>query len=91
VWETTDPDGRLVTLTQLSWRHIVERHPELGVGRDVVLAAVAVPDERLMGREVGEEWFYRRGAGPSRWMRVVVHYERGSGRILTAFPRRSLP
>ena len=38
------------------------------------------PDERLAGHEAGEEWFYRRGAGPSRWMRVVVHYERGSGR-----------
>ena len=58
-------------------------------GRDVVLTA-----ERwahVLDRQPHEEWFYRRGAGPSFWIRVVVHYERGYGLVVTAFPRRSFP
>jgi hypothetical protein len=74
-----------------SWRHIVNGHPELDVVPDVILDAVAAPDQRSPGRETGEEWFYRGGVGPSRWLRVVVHYEHEHGRIVTAFPRRAFP
>jgi len=45
----------------------------------------------MPGRHHGEEWFYLEGAGPSRWLKVVVHYEGKSGRIVTAFGRRSMP
>ena len=91
MWETVDPEGRRVVLTQLSWLHIVERHPELGVEHTVLLGTVTRPDRRLPGRDPAEEWYYRSGVGPSRWLRVVVHYERDEGLIVTAFPRRSLP
>jgi hypothetical protein len=91
VWETRDPDGRDVILDRAAWSHVLARHPHLGVAPEVVLAAVALPDARASGRRPGEEWYYLRGAGPSSWIKVVVHYEHGGGVIVTAFPRRSFP
>jgi len=91
VWETIDPDGRHVLLTRERWLHILERHQELEVDPDVILGAVADPDRRVAGPEMGEEWFYSSGFGPSRWLRVVVHCEKDRGRIVTVFPRRSFP
>ncbi|MEX2645347.1 MAG: hypothetical protein WD249_03700 [Gaiellaceae bacterium] len=91
MWETIDPDGRRVVLTHERWRHIVEEHEELGLEPSDILAVVAEPEHRLPGRGPQEEWFYRGGAGPSRWVKVVVHYEQTFGRIVTAFPRRALP
>ena len=92
MWETTDPDGHWVVLESARWRHVREDHPHLAVHVQVLLEIVAAPDQRLPGREAGEEWFYghNRG-GPSSWIKVVVHYERVRGRIVTAFPRRSFP
>jgi hypothetical protein len=44
--------------------------------------AVESPSEVLEGRTPDEEWFYLAGAGPSRWLKVVVVFDRaGSGRI----------
>ena len=91
MWETVDPDGRRVVLSFDRWRHIVERHDELGRRRSAILLAVSHPDRCIPGRWVGEEWFFRRTAHPSRWLKVVVHYERDEGRIMTAFPRRRFP
>jgi len=91
VWETVDPDGRRVALTWSRWSHIRRKHRNLGIARDVLLDIVAAPDERISGREEGEEWFYRRGVGPSAWVKVVVHFDREHGVIATAFPRRSFP
>ena len=91
MWETIDPDGRRVVLSFGRWRHILNEHGELGRQRDAVLETVFQPDERLHGRERGEEWFYRRTTAPSRWLKVVVHYEGDVGRIVTAFPRRRFP
>ena len=91
MWETIDPDGRRVVLSFSRWRHIVDKPGELERRRDAVLEAVARPDERHPGRKAYEEWFYRRTARPSRWIRVVVHYEGDRGLIVTAFPRRLFP
>ena len=91
MWETVDPDGRRVVLTFERWRHIVDTHGELRRHRATVLAAVGHPDERVQARRPNQEWFY--GSMPHRrqWVRVVVHYERDRGFIVTAFPRRSVP
>jgi hypothetical protein len=78
-------------LTQERWAHIELGHPELGGIVDGVLATVASPHMRRSGRGPNEEWFYRRGVGPSRWLKVVVLYEGSRGFIVTAHPRRSLP
>ena len=86
-----DPDGRTVLLTPRAWRHILSRHEELGINAEAILDIVAQPDRRAYEPTTGEEWFYRSGIGPSRWIRVVVHYEADSGRVTTAFPRRRFP
>jgi hypothetical protein len=91
MWETVDPEGRRVVLSSERWRHICERHPYIDLGPEDVIGAVGQPDARVLGRTTYEEWFYREEAGPSRWIRVVVHYEGGRGFVVTAFPRRSLP
>ena len=91
MWETVDPDGRRVVLTFARWRHIVERHPELAHQRVRILGAVEAPDRQLNGRRRDERWFYGRGIGPSRYVKVVVHYEGDHGRIATAFPRGAFP
>jgi hypothetical protein len=91
MWETHDPEGRLVVLGWDGWQHILQRHADIGVPRRALLEAVAHPDARHSGRDTGEEWFYARHVGPSAWLRVVVHYEGDRGLIVTAFARRSFP
>jgi hypothetical protein len=91
VWSVRDPEGFEVVLDWEGWNHILRRHPYIGVGPQDIVAVVARPDERVPGREAGERWYYRRGLGPSAWIRVVVHYEHDRGLVVTAFPRRSFP
>ena len=86
-----DPDGRQVLLDMDGWEHIVRRHPELASHQASVVAAVQVPTLRRQGRVGGEHWFYLQGSGVSRWLKVVVRYTGSQGRIVTAFPRRSIP
>ena len=80
-----------MVLTDEGWGHIVRKHPEITRLRAVIVGTVAAPDESIAGHLSGEEWFYRQGAGPARWLRVVVHYEADMGVIVTGFSRRSFP
>ena len=91
VWETIDPDGRRVVLDAAGWRHVIARHDDLTLHREDLLRAVAEPTRRASGSRENEEFFYLAEAGPSRWIKVVVHYDHGLGRITTAFPRRRFP
>jgi hypothetical protein len=92
-----DIDGRAVDLTEERWHHIIGAeprragHPELARYRADVMRAVQTPDLRLPGRRAGEEWFYLGDVGPSRFLKVVVAYHGGRGRVITAFARRSAP
>ncbi len=91
VWETTDPEGVRVLLTGSTWRHIVHRHPELERSRAAILGAVRFPETTRSGHARNEEWFYGRSAGPTRWVRVVVHYHDDRDLITTAIPRTEVP
>ncbi len=87
-----DPQGRAVELTRERWAHIVDGPPELARHQADVLSTVTSPSRQAKGHREGEEWFYHDGAGPSRWLKVVVLYGQGAaGFIVTAFPRRRLP
>lgn len=89
---TRDPRGREVVLAAERWDHIIDGHPELKRYESDILRAIETPSETAPGREPDEEWFYLADAGPSRWLKVVVVFDTaGSGRIITAFPRRSKP
>ena len=91
VWETTDPDGRRIVLSAERWLHVLEDHEELGDELAALLSGLAAPAIRRRGRWPDEKWFYLAGPGPTRFVKVVVHYEHGVGRIVTAFPRRAFP
>lgn len=73
------------------WLHILEDHEELGDELETILSGLSAPAVRRHGRWTDEEWFYLAGPGPTRFVKVVVHYEHGEGRIVTAFPRRAFP
>jgi hypothetical protein len=89
---TRDSRGRDVVLSIERWQHIIDAHPEIEAHEEDVLRAIASPTAVLAGRESDEEWFYLEGAGPSRWLKVVVSFDGPqSGRIITAFARRRKP
>jgi hypothetical protein len=81
-----DPQDRDVLLDTERWDHIIDGHPELGEIQDEILRAIESPTDVLKGRTSDEEWFYLEGAGPSRWLKVVVAFDQANGgRIITAF------
>ena len=86
-----DPDGRPVVLTAERWAHVLDGHPELAPYQAQLLAAVRAPTDRRPGRVPDEVWCFLATDRPSRWLQVVVHYQAGRGRIVTAFARRALP
>lgn len=87
-----DPQGREVLLSLERWRHIISGHPEIESFEDEIRRAVEAPTAILAGREANEEWLYLEGAGPSRWLKVVVVFDNAErGRIITAFARRRKP
>jgi hypothetical protein len=91
--EVVDPSGSRVVLLGRLWREKVLRsHPELARHLDAVVDAVLSPDH-LDADPVFEErrHYYRRNAGPSRWLLVVVSYEQEPARIISAFGLRKDP
>lgn len=88
----TGPDGTPVELTGERWHeHICTGHPDVAPYREAVLTCISAPTIRRPGREPNEWWHYLEGAGPSRWLKVVVAYEGERGYVRTAFARRSFP
>lgn len=87
-----DRRDREVTLSPESWQHIVSGHPEIEVYLRDIRRAVKEPTAVMAGREPNEEWLYLEGAGPSRWLKVVVVFDSADqGRIITSFARRRKP
>jgi hypothetical protein len=87
-----DRQGRDVLLSPERWQHIVSGHPEIEIYEKEIRRAVESPTTVLAGREPDEEWLYLEGAGPSRWLKVVVSFDsEGRGRIITSFARRRKP
>jgi hypothetical protein len=90
--EIRDRQGRQVLLRTERWTHIVSAHPEIEVYRGEIRRAVESPTSVVAGREPDEEWFYLEGAGPSRWLKVVIVFDsEDRGRIITSFARRRKP
>ena len=87
-----DRQGREVLLSPERWRHVVSAHPEIEAYEKEIRRAVESPTTVLAGREPDEEWLYLEGAGPSRWLKVVVVFDsKARGRIITSFARRRKP
>jgi hypothetical protein len=87
-----DRQDREVLLSPERWQHIISGHPEIGVYAMDIRRAVEAPTAVIAGREPDEEWLYLEGAGPSRWLKVVVVFDSAAqGRIITSFARRKKP
>lgn len=91
--ETIDPDGTRVVLTDAVWSgKIVLDHPEIAAYRAEVLRTVTVPDHVVPDPNFKRRTrYYDHGAGPSRWLLVVVSYEQTPARIVSAFANRKDP
>lgn len=91
--ETRDPDGLRVVVPAALWQEkILRDHPELAPHLADVLRAIAEPD-RVLPDPVYERRrrYHLRGAGPSRWLLVVVSYEQEPARLISAFGNRKDP
>lgn len=88
-----DPQGARVVISADLWRDkILRNHPELTPHLAEVLRAVAEPDLVLPDPIFEERCrHYLRGAGPSRWLLVVVSYEQEPARVISAFGNRKDP
>jgi hypothetical protein len=87
-----DPDGREVLLLARIWEDKITRdHPELVDHLAAVMETVAEPDHVEPDALPDRTRFYRRGAGPSRWLMAVVSYEQQPARIITALANRKDP
>lgn len=92
LFEVRDHKGRRVLLTQERWDHVLERHEEMADFMPEVMRAVREPSVVLPGNDPGEELLFLAGAGPTKWLFVVVVIEGpAGGRIITAFGRRKFP
>lgn len=89
--QSSSPSSTRRSRARTCWLHVVRYHEELQAELQAILDGLAAPTLRRRGRRPGEEWFYAAGPGPTRFVKVVVHYEGGEGRMVTAFPRRAFP
>jgi hypothetical protein len=87
--ETSTPDGVRVVLFADTWLlHILnphDGHPELEPHLKAVLDTLGSPDHRERERWPFRERFFKRNAGPTGWLMVVVDFEREPARVVTAF------
>lgn len=83
--DSDPPPDREIVLTPNAWKHICRRHRELAAFRDDILLAVSAPETTRRDHRYEARWrFYRSGAGPSRWLAVVVDFTEDPARIVTA-------
>ncbi len=87
--ETRTPDGVRVVLFEDTWlMHILNPdggHAELEPHLKAVLDTLASPDHREPERWPARERFFKRDAGPTGWLMVVVDSAEEPARVVTAF------
>jgi hypothetical protein len=93
VGEAWDLDGHRVVVPAAIWQgKVLIDHPELRFHLPDVLRAIYSPDHVLRDPKFKDRrQHYLRGAGPSRWLLVVLSYEQEPARLISAFPRRKDP
>lgn len=93
VGESIDPDGKPVVLLGRVWHaKVLHDHPEMEGHTNSVLRAVAAPSHTAIDPAYeNRRRYYLLGAGPSRWLMVVVSYEQEPARIISAFGNRKDP
>ena len=85
--------GRAVVVPDRALRKIRDDHGGYFMPRrDQILGAILNADGHAEDPIVGRHRYWRAGVGGTRWLFVVVDYDRRAvGEVITAFPRRRLP
>jgi hypothetical protein len=91
IFEVVDPNGRRVRLYEEAAKHIIGSHPEMEPYMADVIGAIASPDVIERDPWPGRERYFRRGVGPSTWLRVVVDFDQKPPGVVTAFGLRKGP
>jgi hypothetical protein len=87
-----DPAGREIVLLRRIWvGKILRDHRELAWALEDVLWTVHDPDAVRPAREPRRVRYSRAGAGPSRWLLVIVSFEQKPARIISAYGQRKDP
>lgn len=88
-----DSKGREVVLLSRIWEEkVLVDHPEMRGHHGAVLATVTAPEHvELDPGSDRRVRYYRREAGPSQWLLVVVSYEQEPARVISAFGNRKDP
>ena len=89
--EVVDPNGRRVRLDREAVAHIIGSHPEMEPHIEEIIEAISSPDAIERDPWPGRQRYFRRGAGPSTWLRVVVDLDHKPARVVTAFGLRKGP
>jgi hypothetical protein len=91
--EAWDPEGNHVIITTAVWRYkVLKDHPEVSAYLKEVLRAIYSPDHMTPDLDFRDRRLhFLRGAGPSRWLFVVLSYEQEPARLISAYPRRKDP
>jgi len=90
IFETTDYQGRIVTLTEERFRHIKQGRvfDDTTKWPDAIRNTVESPDLVVAGDYVDTEIFCKEDAGDEttkgKWMNVPVSYQMGFGSVRTA-------
>jgi hypothetical protein len=80
-----------VVLDESGWEHVLDEHGEMEPHSASVMAAITAPEFRQPDPRAGRERYWRRGLGPSRWLRVVVDFSTDPARVVTAYGNRKDP
>jgi hypothetical protein len=91
VAEAVDPYGRRVRFHDEAVNHVLVNHPEMRPYLDEIMATISRPDWRELDFRPARERYYKRGAGSSRRLVVVVDFRRSVGRVVTAYATRKGP
>lgn len=86
-----EPDGRTVVLTEHAWLHIINEHRGMERYRRAIMETITHPDDRQNDVRPGRERYFSKNKVPTRWLRVVVDFNRDPGEVVTAFPQDNEP
>ena len=93
-WVIDPVFGRRVTVPDRAFAKIARSHGDVAhLGRRDLLEAIAHADVTLPnGRRSSRHRYLRAGVGPSRWLCVIVEYDRaGFGEAIDAYACRRIP
>jgi hypothetical protein len=94
IFEVTDPLGWTVICTEDRFNnHIVSHHPGMLGCEDDIQQAIQSPDLGFVFQDAKRperHIYYRANTNHTNYLKVVVEFDNGSGRVITAFRTSSV-